>query len=203
VAYQFAESAGDIAFKGAAMAEEQPKEGTDDRPKIFKNMTAWIGGATAVIVALGGLATAYRSFMHDNRAQSQTGAESASAPAAQQDDGAAASSTATGEDPASYTTDDGGTLRWIEGMWIWTTKDDDKFRYKEVSNNGVTTVAILKGGGENGEDVYLRWPNAGGSGTSKLRRAGQLDRTGRAHTREWRRGQLRRRSASYPLRTFG
>jgi hypothetical protein len=143
------------------MAEEQPEEGTDDRPKVFKNMTAWIGGATAVIVALGGLATAYRNFVGDNRARSQAAAATASAPAAQQDDGASAS-TAPDEDRSSYKTDDGGTLRWVEGMWVWTTKDGDKYRYKEVTNDGVTTVAVLKGGGENGNDVYLRWPNAGG-----------------------------------------
>ena len=139
------------------MADEPPKDATDERPKIFSNMTAWIGGATALVVALGGLAGAYRNLFPDVSPPAQT------APAPQEvSQPTAASTSDEAQAPTSYTTDDGGSLKVVDGMWLWTTKDGDKYRYKELSNDGTTTVAVLTGGGENGKDVYLRWPNAGG-----------------------------------------
>lgn len=138
------------------MADDDTSEATDGRPKIFKNLTAWIGGATAVVVALGGLAGAYHNIFPGSSAQTQANATDTNpsdvAASTQQDQ-----TTVTG-----YTTDDGGNIRLVDGMWVWTTKDGDKYRYKELSNDGTTTVAVLKGGGDKGQDVYLRWPNAGG-----------------------------------------
>ena len=51
------------------MPDNETEEVTDGRPKIFKNLTAWIGGATAVVVALGGLAGAYRNVFPGHPAQ--------------------------------------------------------------------------------------------------------------------------------------
>ena len=138
------------------MADDDTSNVTDGRPKIFKNLTAWIGGATAVVVALGGLAGAYQNMFGGSSAQTQANT-TAAAPSD------AASPTAQDQTTVTaYTTDDGGNIRLIDGMWVWTTKDGDKYRYKELSNDGTTTVAVLKGGGDEGQDVYLRWPNAGG-----------------------------------------
>ena len=138
------------------MADDDTGGVTDGRPKIFKNLTAWIGGATAVVVALGGLAGAYQNFFSGGSARTQANTtETNSSDAAPSTDQEQA--TVTG-----YTTDDGGNIRLVDGMWVWTTKDGDKYRYKELSNDGTTTVAVLKGGGDKGQDVYLRWPNAGG-----------------------------------------
>ena len=138
------------------MPDDDTDEVTDGRPKIFNNLTAWIGGATAVVVALGGLAGAYRNMFpseHSQQGDANSEASAAeSAPQAEEEQGPV----------TAYATDDGGSIRLIDGMWVWTTKEGDVFRYKELSNDGTTTVAVLKGGGENGEDVYLRWPNAGG-----------------------------------------
>jgi hypothetical protein len=139
------------------MEDDETDEIAGSRPKIFKNVTAWIGGATAVVVALGGLAGAYRNVFPGGPAPVQADSNNqASAPES-------AAQPAEGQSPVSaYTAEDGGDLRLIDGMWVWTTKDGAKYRYKEVANDGTTTVAVLKGGGENGQDVYLRWPNAGG-----------------------------------------
>ena len=138
------------------MAEEQPKDAPNDRPKAFQSLTGWIGGVTALVVALGGLVAAYRNLL-------PASAPAPSSSAAQHDvNSESASLVAQAQEPASYTTDDGGAIQMVDGMWVWSTKDGDKYRYKELSNDGVTTVAVLKAGGENGADVYLRWPNAGG-----------------------------------------
>ena len=149
------------------MAEEQPDETTDDQPKIFKSLTAWIGGVTGVIVALGGLASAFGIFSGRDTAQEEV-RTNGGAPVVQEERNAiseeanAATQSAQEEQPTSYKTDDGGTLSSVDGLWVWTTNDGVKYRYKEVSNDSATTVAILNGGGEDGADVYLRWPNAGG-----------------------------------------
>ena len=149
------------------MAEEQPDETTDDQPKIFKSLTAWIGGVTGVIVALGGLASAFGIFSGRNTPQEEMRTKGG-APVVQEEQNAisedlnAATQSAQEEQTISYQTDDGGTLSSVDGLWVWTTNDGVKYRYKEVSNDSATTVAVLKGGGEDGADVYLRWPNAGG-----------------------------------------
>jgi hypothetical protein len=143
------------------MTDEQPEQSADNTPKIFKSMTGVIGGATAVVVALGGLYTAYDKFL-SKRPVEETAPTDAAPPAetasAPQDDLAAAG----GDVRNSYTTSDGGTLEWVDGMWVWTDKDGAPYRYKEESNDGTTIVAKLPRGGEQGEDVWLRWPIAGG-----------------------------------------
>ena len=145
---------GQASHWGIAMAGDQPVDAAE-RPKLFRNMTAWIGGATAVLVALGGLAGAYRNLFSDAAPQTKaaTNAQGLSQPAP---------ASQTARVPTSYTTDDGGTFRLVDGMWVWTTKEGDKYRYSQLSNDGVNSVAVLKGEGENGKDVYVRWPNAGG-----------------------------------------
>ena len=150
------------------MAEEQPDETTDDQPKIFKSLTAWIGGVTGVIVALGGLASASGIFFSGRDSSQEEVRTKSGAPVVQDEQNAiseelnAATQSAQEEQPTSYKTDDGGTLSSVDGLWVWTTNDGEKYRYKELSNDSATTVAVLKGGGEDGADVYLRWPNAGG-----------------------------------------
>ena len=139
------------------MTEEQSKQAADDRPKFFKSMTAWIGGVTAVIVALGGLLTAFGGLLGSHSREAIVKSDSE-----QRVQSDVAPQSAEEEEPTSYTTGDGGTLRWVEGLWVWTDKDGVTYPYKEVSNDGVTTVAVFSGGGEDGKDVYLRWPNAGG-----------------------------------------
>ena len=149
------------------MADEQPDEIADDEPKIFKNLTAWIGGVSGVVVAVGGLASAFGIFTGHNSPRGEVRAASG-APVVQEEhnaiseDSNATTQSAPEEEQTSYKTDAGDTLTPVDGLWLWTTKDGEKYRYKEVSNDSVTTVAVSKGVGADGADVYLRWPNAGG-----------------------------------------
>jgi hypothetical protein len=144
---------------GAAMADEEPEQPADNTPKIFKSMTGVIGGATAVVVALGGLYTAYDKFLNKPPAEETAPADDTITPAAAPQNAPPA---AAQNDRKTYTTGDGGTLEWVDGMWVWTDKDGTPYRYKEETNDGTTIVAKLPGGGEHGEDVWLRWPVAGG-----------------------------------------
>ena len=57
----------------------------------------------------------------------------------------------------------GFTFRKIDGMWVWTNADG-VWRYSELDDDGTTTVAVSKGTGAEGQDIYVRFPNAGGQG---------------------------------------
>jgi hypothetical protein len=127
----------------------------DDRPRFFSTLNGWVAGLTGLVLAFAGLFTAFDKLFPDKPSLT---AASSNRPV----DAPAAAVAPVDRPITSYTTDEGSTLRRIEGMWVWTDKDANTFRYKEESNDGVTTVAVLKEGGENGKDVYLRWPNAGG-----------------------------------------
>jgi hypothetical protein len=149
---------------GESMAGEQSEEPRDGTPKIFKSMTGWIGGATAVVVALGGLYTAYDKFIVKVKPSAELAANVEDQSTDTDASASQSAGTAAPEQPEreSYTTGDGGTLAWDEGMWLWTDKDGTEYRYKEEANDGTTIVARIPNGGEKGEDVWLRWPNAGG-----------------------------------------
>ncbi len=138
------------------MKDEQSADDSDERPKISKTVTAWIGGATAIVAALGGLSGAFNNFRFANSAQTQDAAAAQNVA-----EPAGGTSADQPQEPTSYTTGDSGSFKLVDGMWLWTTKDGVEYRYKVLSNDGTTTVAELVGG-EDGKDVYLRWPNAGG-----------------------------------------
>ncbi len=141
---------------GERMAGEQSEEPGDGTPKIFKSVTGVVGGLTALVVALGGLYTAYDKFRAKPKPPTEelapagdttaaTGSRSVAAPAEQNCN--------------SYTTGDGGTLKWVSGMWVWTDGDGNTYRYSEESNDGVTIVGKML---EDGKYVWLQWPVAGG-----------------------------------------
>src|SRR6266576_1059336 len=97
-----------VAAAGDEM-DDEPRQTPDERPKVFKNMTAWIGGATGVVIALGGLATAYQQLMSNKPVRAAATNGEAAPTAASADDNAAAPAVEADE-PWYYTTDDGGTL---------------------------------------------------------------------------------------------
>jgi hypothetical protein len=134
------------------MADEQASGTADGTPKIFKSVTGVIGGLTAVVVALGGLYTAYDKIVPKKEAPSPTGAPAAAASLSQSAD--------QPQQPVrnSYTTGDGGTLEWSGGMWVWTN-GEGTYRYNEISNDGVTVFGKMV---EDGTDVWIQWPVAGG-----------------------------------------
>jgi hypothetical protein len=125
-------------------------------------MTGVIGGATAVVVALGGLYTAYDKFRNKEPVEETAPADDTLTPAATASAPRDTPAPAAQNGRKSYTTSDGGTLEWVDGMWVWTDKDGTTYRYTEETNDGTTIVAKLPGGGEDGKDVWLRWPVAGG-----------------------------------------
>lgn len=119
--------------------EEQQIESTQGRTG---KVTAWIGGITALVVALGGLATAVREFTKDDAAAQTTNADAKSR-------------------PTSFTVGDGGTFRKIDGLWVWTNTDG-VWRYTELENDGNFTVGVCRDCGTEKQDIYVKWPNAGG-----------------------------------------
>jgi|1186.fasta_scaffold20317_3 hypothetical protein len=156
--------------------EKEPNEAPDGQPRAVKNLTAWIGGATAVVVALGGLAAAIKGVVHDNRSQPQAQAptltnEARTSNAVQPDQQSEAAPAGRENEPWYYKTSDGGTLRFEDGLWVEKGPDGAiKARYDDESGDGTMTVAKFPGGGENGEDVYLRWPPAGGRAEKSIDR---------------------------------
>ncbi len=142
--------------------QEQPAEGSDEQPKIFKNLNAWIAGATGALIAIGGLATTWDKIFGGEPAEQAAATKSAEAPAdpAAAEEPAAEEAAEAGE-PTYYDIDDGGSLRFVDGLWV-ENSNNGKFRYEEVSNDGEMIVAVDRGGGDNGEDAWLRWPIAGG-----------------------------------------
>ena len=136
--------------------EQQPETPADGTPKIFRSMTGVIGGLTALVVAVGGLFTAYDKFLRKEPA-AETAPGGAAAPAASvaQD----TPSPAPQKVRHSYTTGDGGKLEWVGGMWVWTDGEGNEYRYSEESNDGVTIFGKML---EDGQYVWLQWPVAGG-----------------------------------------
>jgi len=148
--------------------DEQPNDAGGGKPGPLNNMTAWIGGATALVVALGGLATATGNLWPKKESAPTSTEESASsAPSTAQDASASNAAEADEGYPSAYNIDGGGTLSWVEGMWVWTDENGTKNRFTEQSSSDVTTIALLKGGGEGGEDIWLRWPTPGGGQLQK------------------------------------
>jgi hypothetical protein len=135
------------------MADEQASGTADGTPKIFRSMTGVIGGLTAIVVALGGLYTAYDKMFPKKEAPAPT-ATPATAESLKQN-----ADQAPQPIRKSYATGDGGTLEWSGGMWVWTDRDGNSWRYDEISNDGVTVFGRMM---EDGKPVWLQWPAGGG-----------------------------------------
>lgn len=140
------------------MAEEDANGAGDGTPKIFRSLTGVIGGATAVIVALGGLYTAYEKYFAK---QDTEEAEPAPDTATGTNDVQADAPTPAPAQPKrySYTTGDGGTLEYVSGMWVWTDGQGNSWRYSEESNNGAVIYAKML---QDGKYIWLQWPVPGG-----------------------------------------
>ena len=143
--------------------DEQSNVAAGGRPKFLSSTTGIIGGLTALVVAVGGLATATKDLWRSEpKAQASAPAETGTdeTTAVPQDETA---STEEGA-PTSYTVEGGGggEIAEIEGKWVWTTANDTRYEYEEESNDGTTIVAVLRQGPEEA-DAYLRWPLGGGT----------------------------------------
>ncbi len=145
--------------------EKQPKEDAEQRPGFFKSANGVIAGLTGLVVAVGGLVTAYREFIQKPRMEAAANAESANAEQGAEteaDTSTADAQSAEDEDPWSYTINTGGSLRFQGGIWIETDAEGNEARYWQESVENGFTYASNNGAGPKGEDVFLRWQTAGG-----------------------------------------
>ena len=143
--------------------DEQPKEDAEQRPGLFKSANGLIAGLTGLLIAFGGLITAYRELQkprNEAAAANADGSVAQQATNAPSDTGTA--DTQADEEPWGYTIDAGGTLRFKGGLWIETDAQGTETRYSPESVENGFTYAKDKGAGPDGEDVFLRWPTAGG-----------------------------------------
>jgi hypothetical protein len=136
--------------------QEEPATGPDERPKIFKNVNAWIAGVTGAVIALGGLATAVKQFMPDKPAAVQ--AASSEAPAEDAQPQAAADvPVQPNEDLPLIYEGDGVKMEFAGDKWILTDADG-RYDYEEMlSPDEGRLLAFSKP-----YDSYIRWPVKGG-----------------------------------------
>jgi hypothetical protein len=122
-----------------------------EHPRVLTTITNWLGGITAVILALVGLRAAYTQLFPltqtgNTTAQSNTTAEPTTAPV-----------TKAETLPLRYSKPN-GVLEWRQGFWVETdTKSGFEAAFKQVSRKDGTTTAY-----DESRDLYLRWPNEGG-----------------------------------------
>jgi hypothetical protein len=142
---------------------DEPEQGAGEgSPPFLNNVTKWIGGLTAVVLALAGLKAAagqldlFGSDKPSNTEQVQDGAE-ATEPQPVAD--------ITANLPTKYTGTWQGqdvTLEWRNGIWVETTAEgtDDEIvtRYEQLSRTDIMTNAI-----DRNRNLYVRWPSGGGT----------------------------------------
>ena len=137
--------------------DEQPQDAADDKPPVFKNINGWIGGITGVVLALAGLRAAYQQLMPDKAAVEAAAAGEGGS--ANSETAVASGEDAAAEDqgPWSYTTSKGGTLAWVDGLWVETAADGTVTNFHHLSSeNGMTNASDPATG------MFLRWPDGGG-----------------------------------------
>lgn len=144
------------------MTDEPQQDAGEGRPKFFNNVTGWIGGLTAVVIALAGLKAAAgqldlfgSSKPADTAVASNEGEELA--PAEEEE--------AAAELPTKYTGTWQGqdvTLEWHNGVWVEITAEgtDDEVtqHYEQLERTDKMTNGI-----DRTRDMYVRWPTQGGT----------------------------------------
>ena len=145
--------------------EEDPNTATGERPKILNNVTGWIGGLTAVVIALAGLKAAYNQLNPSAPAEAADAQQAASTEPADDAGTPVDEQAAAAEFPTKYTgtwENKDVTLEWRNGIWVETTAGgtDDEIvtKYEQLSRNETTTNAI-----DRDRKLYVRWPTNGGT----------------------------------------
>ena len=147
--------------------DEEPQDSADERPKIFKNINAWLGGITGVVLALAGLRLAWQQLMPaapvKPAAEMQgeappTDAGQAAKPAAAADAQALRPSLYKGDLYAdgAYT---GGSIRLehVGERWVLTA-GDVRYDYDEMASQDKSKIAAVS----TEYASWLRWPIQGG-----------------------------------------
>ena len=132
--------------------DEERNEGDGERPKIFSNVTAWLGGITGLIVAVTGLVAVWP------HAKPAEPVKTVAAPV-ENPDADASTDTEVVETaqplPLQYKAV-GASFDKIDGDWVYASATEET-HYKEVSRTGGNTVVF-----DPKRQVYARWPNHGG-----------------------------------------
>lgn len=147
------------------MTDEPREDPGEGRPKFFNNVTGWIGGLTAVVIALAGLKAAASqldlfgpSKPADTAVASNEGVEAGTEEEGQEE-------TVAADLPTKYTGTWQGqdvTLEWRNGVWVEVTAagtdDEVTQRYEQLERTDKTTNGI-----DRSRDMYVRWPTQGGT----------------------------------------
>ena len=142
-----------------AATPEAPAPAADDQPKFFKSANGMIAGATGLVIALGGLATAWNSIFPKEKTEEPA---ALTAPAVPNEQAPAAATPAEADLPTYYEGDD-AALEFADNQWTLTTSEGT-FEYKEMLSPDEDRVLAY----DKANDEYLRWPIKGGmSETSK------------------------------------
>lgn len=156
--------------------DEQPQEpqaesaqGSDERPKVFKNVNAWIAGATGAVIALGGLATAVKQLMPDKPATEEV---AGTAPAEADGQAVETESAAGAEAPSQaverhkiYTGElyadgkfEGGAMSLKHDGENWILTADQRYVYEPLASANRDQLRAYNADYAS----YLRWPVDGG-----------------------------------------
>ena len=146
------------------MTDEPRKDPGEGRPKFFNNVTGWIGGLTAVVLALAGLKAAAGQLdlfssekPTDAAIASNEGGEAGAEEGAQEE--------AAADLPTKYTGTWQGQdviLEWRNGVWVEVTAEgtDDEVtqHYEQLERTDTMTNGI-----DRTRNMYVRWPTEGGT----------------------------------------
>lgn len=163
--------------------EEQPQEpagqGADERPAIFGNVNGWIAGVTGVLVAMGGLFTAYDKVWGNRNAQPQ--AVVATTPKADEprtEQVMAVKAAGSEDTPVRrliYTGElyadgklDGGAMSLRHDGENWILSADQRYVYEQLAATGNEQIRAYN----RDYDSDLRWPVNGGDVEERIGKAG-------------------------------
>lgn len=147
------------------MTDEPREDPGEGRPKFFNNVTGWIGGLTAVVIALAGLKAAADQLDLFGSSKAADTVAVTSNESAEGGGEEAVQEEAAADLPTKYTGTWQGqdvTLEWRNGVWVEVTAggtdDEVTQRYEQLERTDKTTNGI-----DRSRDMYVRWPTQGGT----------------------------------------
>lgn len=157
---------------------EPPQQDSGERPQVFGNVNGWIAGVTGLVVALGGLFTAYDRMWGDQPAEPQAVAATAPPASEPRAEPAAAVPAAAAEMPARpkiYTGElfadgsfEGGAMSLRHDGENWILTADQRYVYEQLAASNSEQIRAYN----RDYDSYLRWPASGGEVEEKIGTAG-------------------------------
>jgi hypothetical protein len=154
---------------------EQPSESSGEQPKFFKGMNGLIAGATALLIALGGLATTWDKIFGDKPGEEQPAATAPAEPEklsseASPATGAQAPSQSNAR-PKVYTGDlyadgkfEGGAMSLKHDGENWILTADQRYVYLPLASSDKDKIRAYNADYAS----HLRWPVNGGEVEEKL-----------------------------------